>query len=234
MPNIELPDGKKLEFKEKVSGFKVAETISRSLAKEALLMSVDGDLRDLNFQVEKDSTVKIFTLKDKEGLETIRHDTAHILAMAVQELFPGTQVTIGPVIENGFYYDFARKESFTEDDLEKIENKMKEIVDRNEITKREVWERNKAISHFKEKGEIYKAELIEAIPENEDVSIYFHGDWYDLCRGPHLSSTGKIGKFFKLTKVSGADWRGDSNNEMLQRRYGTSREDGKSKSRNSS
>jgi Threonyl-tRNA synthetase len=142
--------------------------------------------------------------------------------MAVQELFPGTQVTIGPVIENGFYYDFARKEPFTEDDLEKIENKMKEIVDRNEITKREVWERNKAISHFKEKGETYKAELIEAIPENEDVSIYFHGDWHDLCRGPHLSSTGKIGKFFKLTKVSGAYWRGDSNNEMLQRIYGTS------------
>ena len=142
--------------------------------------------------------------------------------MAVQELFPGTQVTIGPVIENGFYYDFARKEPFTEDDLIKIENKMKEIVDRNEITKREVWERNKAINHFSEKGEIYKAELIKSIPENEDVSIYFHGDWHDLCRGPHLPSTGKIGKYFKLTKVSGAYWRGDSNNEMLQRIYGTS------------
>ena len=170
----------------------------------------------------KDSEIKIFTSKDNEGLETIRHDTAHILAMAVQELYPGTQVTIGPVIENGFYYDFARKEPFTEDDLLKIENKMKEIVDRDEITKREVWERNKAISHFKDKGEVYKAELIETIPESEDVSIYFHGDWHDLCRGPHLSSTGKIGKFFKLTKVSGAYWRGDSNNEMLQRIYGTS------------
>jgi threonyl-tRNA synthetase len=222
MPIITLPDGNNLTFPDKVTGLDVAENISKSLAKQAMVISVDGDLKDLDFLIEKDCSIKIFTSKNPEGLETIRHDTAHILAMAVQELFPGTQVTIGPVIENGFYYDFARKESFTEDDLEKIENKMKEIVDRNEITKREVWERNKAISHFKEKGETYKAELIEAIPENEDVSIYFHGDWHDLCRGPHLSSTGKIGKFFKLTKVSGAYWRGDSNNEMLQRIYGTS------------
>ena len=222
MPIITLPDGNNLTFPDKVTGLDVAEKISKSLAKQAMVISIDGDLKDLDFLIEKDCSIKIFTSKNPEGLETIRHDTAHILAMAVQELFPGTQVTIGPVIENGFYYDFARKEPFTEDDLEKIENKMKEIVDRNEITKREVWERNKAISHFKEKGETYKAELIEAIPENEDVSIYFHGDWHDLCRGPHLSSTGKIGKFFKLTKVSGAYWRGDSNNEMLQRIYGTS------------
>jgi threonyl-tRNA synthetase len=222
MPIITLPDGNNLTFPDKVTGLDVAEKISKSLAKQAMVISVDGDLKDLDFLIEKDCSIKIFTSKNPEGLETIRHDTAHILAMAVQELFPGTQVTIGPVIENGFYYDFARKEPFTEDDLEKIENKMKEIVDRNEITKREVWERNKAISHFKDKGETYKAELIEAIPENEDVSIYFHGDWHDLCRGPHLSSTGKIGKFFKLTKVSGAYWRGDSNNEMLQRIYGTS------------
>ncbi|MDA8612343.1 threonine--tRNA ligase [Candidatus Pelagibacter bacterium] len=222
MPIITLPDGNNLTFPDNVTGLDVAEKISKSLAKQAMVISVDGDLKDLDFLIEKDCSIKIFTSKNPEGLETIRHDTAHILAMAVQELFPGTQVTIGPVIENGFYYDFARKEPFTEDDLEKIENKMKEIVDRNEITKREVWERNKAISHFKEKGETYKAELIEAIPENEDVSIYFHGDWHDLCRGPHLSSTGKIGKFFKLTKVSGAYWRGDSNNEMLQRIYGTS------------
>ena len=222
MPIITLPDGNNLTFPDKVTGLDVAEKISKSLAKQAIVISVDGNLKDLDFLIEKDCAIKIFTSKNPEGLETIRHDTAHILAMAVQELFPGTQVTIGPVIENGFYYDFARKEPFTEDDLEKIENKMKEIVDRNEITKREVWERNKAISHFKEKGEIYKAELIEAIPENEDVSIYFHGEWHDLCRGPHLSSTGKIGKFFKLTKVSGAYWRGDSNNEMLQRIYGTS------------
>jgi len=222
MPIITLPDGNNLNFPNKVTGFDVAEKISKSLAKQAIVISVDGDLKDLDFLIEKDCSIKIFTSKNPEGLETIRHDTAHILAMAVQELFPRTQVTIGPVIENGFYYDFARKEPFTEDDLEKIENKMKEIVDRNEITKKEVWERNKAISHFKKKGEIYKTELIEAIPENEDVSIYFHGDWHDLCRGPHLSSTGKIGKFFKLTKVSGAYWRGDSNNEMLQRIYGTS------------
>ena len=222
MPIITLPDGNNLTFPDKVTGQDVAEKISKSLAKQAMVISVDGDLKDLDFLIEKDCSIKIFTSKNLEGLETIRHDTAHILAMAVQELFPGTQVTIGPVIENGFYYDFARKEPFTEDDLEKIENKMKEIVDRNEITKREVWERNKAISHFKEKGETYKAELIEAIPENEDVTIYFHGDWHDLCRGPHLSSTGKIGKFFKLTKVSGAYWRGDSKNEMLQRIYGTS------------
>jgi threonyl-tRNA synthetase len=222
MPIITLPDGNNLTFPDKVTGLDVAEKISKSLAKQAMVISVDGNLKDLDFLIEKDCSIKIFTSKNPEGLETIRHDTAHILAMAVQELFPGTQVTIGPVIESGFYYDFARKEPFTEDDLEKIENKMKEIVDRNEITKREVWERNKAISHFKEKGETYKAELIEAIPENEDVSIYFHGEWHDLCRGPHLSSTGKIGKFFKLTKVSGAYWRGDSNNEMLQRIYGTS------------
>ncbi len=222
MPTITLPDGNSLNFPNEVTGFDVAEKISKSLAKQAMVISVNGELKDLDYLIKNDSSIKIFTSKNPEGLETIRHDTAHILAMAVQELFPGTQVTIGPVIENGFYYDFARKEPFTEDDLIKIENKMKEIVDRDEITKREVWERNKAISHFKKKGEVYKAELIEAIPENEDVSIYFHGDWHDLCRGPHLSSTGKIGKYFKLTKVSGAYWRGDSNNEMLQRIYGTS------------
>jgi threonyl-tRNA synthetase len=222
MPIITLPDGNSLNIPNEVTGLNVAEKISKSLAKQAMVISVNGELKDLDYLIKKDCNVKIFTSKNPEGLETIRHDTAHILAMAVQELFPGTQVTIGPVIENGFYYDFARKEPFTEDDLIKIENRMKEIVDRDELTKREVWERNKAISHFREKGEIYKAELIEAIPENEDVSIYFHGDWHDLCRGPHLSSTGKIGKYFKLTKVSGAYWRGDSKNEMLQRIYGTS------------
>ena len=222
MPIIKLPDGNNIDFPNKVTGLNVAEKISKSLAKQAIVISVDGELKDLNYLIDKDCSVKIFTSKNQEGLETIRHDTAHILAMAVQELFPGTQVTIGPVIENGFYYDFARKQSFTEEDLIKIENRMKEIVDRNEITRREVWNRDKAISHFKEKGEVYKAKLIESIPEKEDVSIYFHGDWHDLCRGPHLSSTGKIGKYFKLTKVSGAYWRGDSNNEMLQRIYGTS------------
>jgi len=219
---IKLPDGKSLNFLNKVTGLEIAEKISKSLSKQALVMSVNDQLKDLNHIIDNDCSIKIFTSKDKEGLETIRHDTAHILAMAVQEIFPETQVTIGPVIENGFYYDFAKKESFTEEDLKKIENKMKEIIDRDEVTVREVWKRNKAISHFKNKGEIYKAELIEAIPEEEDVSIYFHGKWHDLCRGPHLLSTGKIGKFFKLTKVSGAYWRGNSNNEMLQRIYGTS------------
>ncbi len=222
MPTITLPDGNNLKFSKAVSGLEVAEKISKSLAKQAMVISVDDELKDLNFLIEKDCKVKIFTAKNEEGLDTIRHDTAHILAMAVQELFPGTQVTIGPVIDNGFYYDFARKEPFTEEDLQKIENKMREIVDRDEVTKREVWDRDKAISHFREKGEIYKAELIESIPKGEEVSIYFHGDWHDLCRGPHLTSTGKIGKYFKLTKVSGAYWRGDSKNEMLQRIYGTS------------
>jgi len=222
MSNITLPDGKKFDFSESISGFEIAEKISKSLLKQALIMSVNGELKDLDFKINNDAGVKIFTSKDKEGLETIRHDTAHVLAMAVQELFPGTQVTIGPVIDNGFYYDFARKEPFTQEDLEKIEIKMKDIIDRDEKTYREVWKRKDAIKHFKEKGEIYKAEIINAIPENEEVSIYFHGKWHDLCRGPHLASTGKIGKFFKLTKVSGAYWRGDSNNEMLQRIYGTS------------
>jgi len=217
-----LPDGNTIEFPNKVTGLEVAEKISKSLSKQATIISVNEELKDLSFIINEDCSVKIFTSKDKEGLETIRHDTAHITAMAVQELFPGTQVTIGPIIENGFYYDFSRKEPFTEDDLNKIENKMKEIVDRDVPTTREVWKRDKAISHFKEKGELYKAEIIESIPQGEDVSIYFHGDWHDLCRGPHLSSTGKIGKYFKLTKVSGAYWRGDSNNEMLQRIYGTS------------
>ena len=222
MPTITLPDGNNIDFPKKVTGLEVAEKISKSLAKQAMIISVNGELKDLDFVIEKNCSVKIFTSKNAEGLETIRHDTAHILAMAVQELFPGTQVTIGPVIENGFYYDFARKEPFTEDDLKSIEVKMKEIVDRNVKTRREVWNRDKAIKHFREKGETYKAELIESIPPGEEVSIYFHGEWHDLCRGPHLSSTGKIGKYFKLTKVSGAYWRGDSNNEMLQRIYGTS------------
>ena len=222
MPNITLPDGKKISFENKVTGQEIAEKISKSLSKQALIISVDGELKDLSFTIQKDSSIKIITHKDKEGLDVIRHDAAHIMAMSVQELFPGTQVTIGPVIENGFYYDFARKEPFTKDDLKKIEKKMSEIIDRDVKTKREVWERGKAISHFKKIGEKYKAEIIDSIPENEELSIYHHGEtWYDLCRGPHLTSSSKIGKAFKLTKVSGAYWRGDSNNEMLQRIYGT-------------
>ena len=221
MPDIKLMDGKKIPFKKNIDGLEIAKKISSSLAKEACIMSVDGVLKDLSYSIDRNAQVKIITSKDKEGLEVIRHDAAHLLAMAVQELFPKTQVTIGPVIENGFYYDFSRKEPFTDEDLKKIEKKMKEIVDRNEVTKREVWKRNEAIEHFKKIGEFYKAEIIKDIPENEEVSVYYHGKWYDLCRGPHLSSTGKIGKAFKLTKVSGAYWRGDSKNEMLQRIYGT-------------
>ncbi len=222
MPNITLIDGKKLTFNKKVTGLEIAEKISKSLSKQALIMSVNGELKDLSFSINSDSSVKIITNKDKEGLEVMRHDAAHIMAMAVQELFPGTQVTIGPVIENGFYYDFARKEPFTKDDLKKIEKKMSDIVDRDVKTKREIWEREKAIAHFKKIGEKYKAEIIESIPKSEDLSVYHHGDtWHDLCRGPHLASSSKIGKAFKLTKVSGAYWRGDSNNEMLQRIYGT-------------
>ena len=222
MTNITLPDGKIIKFEKPVNGSEVAEKISKSIAKQALVMSVNGELKDLYHIIKEDSSVKIFTAQDPEGLEVIRHDTAHIMAMAVQELYPGTQVTIGPVIENGFYYDFARKEPFTSEDLNKIEKRMSEIVDKDVKVRREVWEREKAISHFKKIGEKYKAEIIESIPKNEELTIYYHGDtWYDLCRGPHLLSSGKIGKAFKLMKVSGAYWRGDSNNEMLQRIYGT-------------
>ena len=221
MPQVQLLDGKKIPFSKSINGFELTKKISKSLEKIALIMEVDGQLKDLSHEITKDSKVRIITPKDKEGLEVLRHDTAHILAMAVQELFPGTQVTIGPVIDDGFFYDFSRKEPFTEEDLKKIEKKMGEIVDRDEKTIREVWKRDEAIKHFFIIGEKYKAEIIESIPTEEEVSIYHHGEWHDLCRGPHLASTGKIGKAFKLTKVSGAYWRGDSNNEMLQRIYGT-------------
>lgn len=221
MLNITLLDGKKLQFPGKVNGHDIAKTISPSLAKKALVIKVNDNFKDLSTFIEKDSTVQIITLEDDYGLEVIRHDTAHVLAMAVQELFKDTQVTIGPVIENGFYYDFSRKKPFTDEDLAKIEEKMVEIIDRDEPTTREVWDREKAIEHFKKKGELYKAEIINSIPTKEEISIYFHGKWHDLCRGPHLTSTGKIGKAFKLTKLAGAYWRGDSNNEMLQRIYGT-------------
>ena len=166
MPGIKLSDGKTILFSRTIDGFEIAKKISKSLAKDACIMSVDGELKDLSFSINKDVQVKIITAKDKEGLEVIRHDAAHVLAMAVQELFPGTQVTIGPVIEDGFYYDFAKKEAFTSEDLRKIENKMKEIIDRDETTKREIWKRNEAINHFKKIGEHYKAEIIKDIPES--------------------------------------------------------------------
>ncbi len=221
MPLITLPDGNSIEFPNKVTGLEVAEKISKSLSKQALIMSIDGELKDLFSIIEKDCSIKIFTSRDQEGLDAIRHDTTHIMAMAVQKIFPGTKLAIGPAIKDGFYYDFYREDPFTPKDLEKIEIAMKEIVEKDEITRREVWERDKTKDHYSKLGEKYKVELVDMIPEGNEVSIYYHGKWYDLCRGPHLLSTGKIGKHFKLTKVAGAYWRGDSNNEMLQRIYGT-------------
>jgi len=221
MISITLPDGKIREYQSAVTGAQIAKDIAPSLLKKALVVEVDGEYTDLSVEITKDSKVKIITMEDDYALELIRHDSAHCMAMAVQELFPGTQVTIGPVIENGFYYDFARDEPFSETDLEKIEKKMQQIIDQDPQTTREVWPRDKAIEHFKKIGENYKAEIIESIPKGEELSIYFHGKWHDLCRGPHLPSLGRIGKAFKLMKVAGAYWRGDSNNKMLQRIYGT-------------
>ena len=181
MLQVELLDGKKISFDKPFDGFELTKKISKSLEKIALIMEVDGELKDLSFKIKKNSKVKIITAKDKEGLEVLRHDAAHIMAMAVQELFPGTQVTIGPVIENGFYYDFARKEPFTSEDLNKIEIKMSEIIDKDVKTRREVWDRDIAITHFKKMGEKYKAEIIESIPDEEELSIYHHGNsWHDF------------------------------------------------------
>ncbi len=224
---ITLPDGKLLEFKKGVTGAEIAASIGPGLAKAALILEVNGQQWDLFRPIEQDAKIRIITRKDPEALELIRHDAAHVLAMAVQDLFPGTQVTIGPSIEDGFYYDFARSEPFTLDDLPKIEAKMREIIKAGVPTAREVWPREKAIQHFKDIGETYKAELIESIPSNEDVSIYYHGNWHDLCRGPHFASTAQIGDAFKLTKLAGAYWRGDSKNAQLQRIYGTAWRDKK-------
>jgi len=221
MIKVTLPDGSVREIEKPMDGFAFAESIAKSLAKKAIALKLDGELKDLSTLIEKDSSVEIITPATPDGLEILRHDASHVMAEAVQELFPGTQVTIGPVIENGFYYDFARSEPFKEEDLEKIEAKMREIVDRDEKIIREVWSRDAAVEYFKKIGEHYKAELIAAIPAGEDVSIYRQGNWLDLCRGPHLPSTGKLGKAFKLMKLAGAYWRGDSKNEMLQRIYGT-------------
>ena len=221
MVSISLPDGKIKKYESPVTGNQIAKDIAPSLLKKALVVEVNGEFKDLNVEISTDSNVKIITLEDDYALELLRHDSAHCMAMAVQQLYPGTQVTIGPVIENGFYYDFARDEPFSDSDLTKIEKKMHEIINQDPKTTREVWDRNKAINHFKNIGEHYKAEIIESIPKNEEVSVYYHGSWHDLCRGPHLPSLGKIGKAFKLLKVAGAYWRGDSKNKMLQRIYGT-------------
>ena len=221
MVAITLPDGSKREFDKPVSGADVAADIGPGLAKAALAVRVGGEMKDLSTVIDADAGIAIVTAKDEDALELLRHDCAHVMAEAVKELFPGTQVTIGPNIENGFYYDFARDEPFVPEDLEKIEARMHEIVKRDEPVTREVWDRAEAIKFFKDKGEHYKAEIIEGIPGDEEVSLYRQGDFIDLCRGPHLPSTGKLGKAFKLTKLAGAYWRGDSKNEMLQRIYGT-------------
>lgn len=221
MIKVTLPDGSVRELAGAMDGRAFAESIAKSLAKKAIALKVDGKVKDLATTIDSDAIVEVVTPTTPDGLEILRHDCAHVMAEAVQELFPGTQVTIGPVIENGFFYDFARPEPFKAEDLDRIEAKMREIVDRDEKIVREVWPRDEAIAYFKKVGEAYKAEIIESIPAGEDVSVYRQGNWLDLCRGPHLPSTGRLGKAFKLTKLAGAYWRGDSRNEMLQRIYGT-------------
>ena len=224
---VTLPDGKALTFAKGVTGGEIAAAIGPGLAKAALIILVDGQEYDLFRPILQDANIRIITKKDPESLELIRHDMAHVLAMAVQALYPGTQVTIGPAIEDGFYYDFARAEPFTPDDLPKIEEEMRKIIKAGLPTRREVWPRDQAIEHFKSIGEAFKAELISSIPAGEDVSIYWHGDWHDLCRGPHFRTTAEIGDAFKLTKISGAYWRGDAKNAQLQRIYGTAWRDRK-------
>ncbi len=228
MPRITLPDGSQREYDQPVTVMQVAEDIGPGLARATLAGKVNGRLVDAAYRIEDDADLAIITARDDEALELMRHDAAHVMAQAVQELYPGTQVTIGPAIEDGFYYDFAREEPFTPEDLEKIEQRMHEIVKRDLPIQREVLDRDEAKRVFDELGEKYKVEIIdEIIPEGEEVSIYRQGDWFDVCRGPHLPSTGKLGKGFKLMKVAGAYWRGDSRNEMLQRIYGTAWRDKK-------
>jgi len=224
---ITLPDGGMKQFDGPVTGAELAADIGPGLAKAALAVKIDDEILDLSFRITTDSAVEIITRKSDDALDLIRHDAAHIMAEAVQDLYPGTQVTIGPSIENGFYYDFARDEPFMPDDLEKIEAKMLEIVKRDDAFVREEWDRDDAVRHFTDIGEKYKAQLIHDLPATETISIYRQGEWMDLCRGPHMPSTSHIGKGFKLLKLAGAYWRGDSNNEMLQRIYGTAWRDEK-------
>jgi len=218
---ITLPDGSVRRFDAPVSGAELAADIGPGLAKAALAIKLDGAVKDLATLIDRDATVAIITMKSDEALELIRHDAAHLLAEAVQELWPGTQITFGPATEDGFYYDFHRNAPFSPDDFEAIEAKMAEIVDRNEAIVREVWQREDAVAHFMDAGEKFKAEWVGELPADDDISIYRQGAWLDLCRGPHLPSTGRLPKAFKLTKVAGAYWRGDPNNPQLQRIYGT-------------
>ena len=221
MITLTLPDGSTRDLEAPVTGVEFAASISKSLAKKALALKLDGVVVDLATQIDRNCELAVITADDEEGVALMRHGCAHVMAEAVQELFPGTQVTIGPVIENGFFYDFARETPFSLDDLETIEKRMREIVERNHRIVREVWDRGYAAEHFRSIGELFKAEIIETIPTEEAITIYKQGDWMDLCRGPHVPSVGKIGFSFKLTKLAGAYWRGDSNNQMLQRIYGT-------------
>ncbi len=221
MPNITLPDDSIRSFDGSVDGFELASAIGPGLAKSAMMMIVDGNERDLSFRIEQDCNVVIITRKDAVALDLIRHDCAHVMAEAVTELYPETQVTIGPAIENGFYYDFYRERPFTEGDLETIETKMHEIIDRGDPFEREVWARDEAMSHYEKIKEPFKVELIEGIPDDEPISFYRQGNFLDLCRGPHAPSTKHVGHAFKLMSVAGAYWRGDSSNPMLQRIYGT-------------
>ena len=219
--NITLPDASKKEFLKGITGYDIALSISEGLAKQAILVELNGSLRDLSYPIMEDSFLKILKKDSDIALEIIRHDCAHVMAEAVQSLFPGTKITIGPAIENGFYYDFATKDPFTVDDLEKIENKMHQIIDKGETLIREVWPRQEAIDFFAKIGENYKVQLIEDIPDEQELTIYKHSGWLDLCRGPHMPTTAHVGKAFKLMKVAGAYWRGDEKNEMLTRIYGT-------------
>ena len=221
MIDLEFPDGSVRQFEAGVTGRQVAASIAKSLEKRSALVKLDGALLDLDRPLTHGGRIALLTRDAPEALDTLRHDVSHILAEAVQELFPGTQVTIGPAIEDGFYYDFARAEPFSLDDFDLIEKKMAEIVDRDEPIRREVWDRAKAIAHFESIGETYKAEIIRDLPESEDISVYWQGRWMDLCLGPHFPSTRFVGKAFKLTKLAGAYWRGDSRNAQLQRIYGT-------------
>jgi threonyl-tRNA synthetase len=227
MPTITLPDGSQRSYSSPVDGSAVARSIGPRLERDAVAVRIDGKLCDLTLPIERDARLEVVTRTSPEGLELLRHDAAHVMAEAVKELHPETQVTIGPAIENGFYYDFARREPFTPEDLERIEQRMHEIVKRDEKIVREVWERDAAVKFFLDQGERYKAEIIGAIPAGEPITLYRQGAFVDLCRGPHLPSTGRLGAGFKLTKLAGAYWRGDSRNEMLQRIYGTAWADAK-------
>jgi threonyl-tRNA synthetase len=221
MVALTFPDGARRDYPSGITGTEIAKSISPSIAKRTVAMALDGKLADLTDPVDGDAKIEFLTRDDPRALELIRHDAAHVLAEAVQTLWPGTQVTIGPVIENGFYYDFFRNQPFTPEDFPAIENKMREIIARDKPFTKEVWPREEAKRIFRDKGELFKVELVDAIPEGDEIKIYKQGEWFDLCRGPHMTSTGKVGNAFKLMKVAGAYWRGDSNREMLSRIYGT-------------